>query len=238
MIPDFEIIPHIWQYHRLAAIQLSSFIANPPTCRVLYRPCITREDEPTIRTMEYFASRLPVTVTMEPHVMERRRLMRRAIGRNECALSSIAPIVWMADVDYLVTNACLTTILNNFPSGANLAHPARVHATTKERGMELIESVTDPAVVPLDLKADFPVVKRSYAIGGLQLFGGDYARKAGYCNDEPRNRIFRPAGRWQGTRCDRKARLKAGGSVAMNVLALYRVRHSVRSEGAERDAKL
>ncbi len=238
MLYDLEVVVHCWQYWRLACLQMSSFVQFPPKCCVRYRLCITNEDVNTVRLVEFFYNKMQPKVIVEPVIMDRRRLMRRAIGRNECALTSQAPIVWFADVDYLVTDTCIATILNNFPHGKNLAHPARVHATTKERGMELIESVTEPAIVSLDLKTDFPVVKRSYAIGGLQLFGGDYARKAGYCNDEPRNRIFRPASRWQGTRCDRKARLKAGGSVPMNILALYRVRHSVRSEGAHADVLL
>ena len=238
MTPDIEIIPTIWQYSRLFAFQLSGFVLSPPRCRVLYRPCVTKEDEPTIKVLEHYASRLPASVTLEPHFMERRKLMRRAIGRNECCLSSKAPIVWCADVDYLATADCLDTILNSFPCSVNLSHPAKVHATSRRRGMELIEAVNGVEVPLLDLVKDFPVNKRAKAIGGLQFFSGEYARKAGYCNDELWNRIFKPANRWQATRCDRKARVKAGGSTPMAITALYRIRHWVRSEGAKEDAKL
>lgn len=239
MLCDIEIVVHCWQYSRLLTLQLSSLVLWPPKCRVRYRPCVTAEDTQTIRAVEFFSSRMPATVCVVPLVMEHDRLMRRAIGRNECLLSSRAPIVWAADCDYLATADCLDSILNNWPTGAKLAHPTKVHATIPQHGMEMIEAVgTEPRIVPVDLKADFPLVKGAYSIGGLQFFGGDYARNAGYCNDEPRSRVFRPAKRWCKTLCDRKARLKAGGSKAMNILVLYRVRHTIRSEDHPEDAKL
>ncbi len=237
MLPDLEIIPHCHGYSRLLTLQLSSLIQFPPHCRVLYRACVTAEDLPTIATLDFFRSKLPSTVTLEPHVMDRRRLMRRCIGRNEVFLSSMAPLLWAADVDYVCTADCLEKILNAFPAGAKLAHPAKVHATSWPDGMAMIESVTDPRVVPIDL-AVFNQTKRMRGIGGIQFVSGDYARTAGYCNDEMSSRRMRPADRWQPTRCDRKFRLKAGEDLAMPITALYRVRHDVRSEGNAVDVRL
>jgi hypothetical protein len=239
VIPDIEIIPHIWGYWRLACLQLSGFVLWPPRCRVLYRPCVTAEDSPTMAVLNFFKDKLPATVIMEPHVMDRRRLMRRAIGRNECALTSTAPIVWFADCDYITTAACLDTILNNWPKGHKLAHPRHVHSCLPEWGMKTLESMDGPAVVPMNLAKDFPDVQRKrVAIGGLQFFDGDFCREKGYCGPKPRGRLFRPADRWQPTKCDKWARAAAGEDVTMNILALYRVRHTTRSEGHSEDARL
>ncbi len=237
MIPDIEISPHVWGYSRCLCLQLSGLVQSPPRCCVLYGPCVTVEDLPTIATLDFFRNKLPPTVTLEPHIMDRRRLMRRCIGRNEVALSSTAPLLWFADCDYIATADCLEKILNAFPAGAKLAHPKKVHATSWPDGMAMIESVTESRVVPIDL-AVFNQTKRMRGIGGLQFVSGDYARTAGYCNDEMASRRMRPADRWQPTRCDRKFRLKAGEDRPMPITALYRVRHDVRSEGNAVDVRL
>lgn len=239
MSPDIEIVPTIWQYSRVATLQLSGFVLFPPRCQVSYRPCVTRDDRETMAVLDWFATRLPETVRLVPHFMEHDRLMRRAVGRNECALTSQAPIVWMADVDYVTSADDLDAIINAWPKGHKLAHPGRVHSSTPVRGMELIDSVTNPAVVPLDLASDFPEIQRKrIAIGGLQVFDGEHCRKTGYCGPVGRGRLFRPAKRWQPTKEDRWARAAAGEDVTMPITVLYRVRHMVRSEGAKEDARL
>ncbi len=238
MIPDLEIIPHIFCYWRLAAYQLSSLILFPPKCRVLYRPCVTREGPEATEYLDFFAPRMPSTVTIEPLWMERRRLMRRAIGRNEAFKSSKAPILWAADADYLCGPGDMELILEKFPAGANLAHPGRVHATSHERGMQFIEAVIEPRIVEFDLTKDFPLIRWACGIGGLQFVRGDYARQHGYCGDEMGRRRMGPADRWQPTREDRKFRLKVGHDLGMGIVALYRVRHPIRSEGAAEDVRL
>lgn len=239
MIPDLEIIPHCAGYHRLLTLQLSGFVLFPPRCQVLYRPCITLEDETTCRTLEWFTPRMPITVTIAPHVMEHNRLMRRAIGRNECALTTLAPVVWFADCDYVTSGDDLETILGTWPKGHKLAHPRHVRSCTPARGMELVESVTEPAVMPIDLPRDFPEAQRKHAaIGGLQFFDGSFCREKGYCGPVGKGRLFRTAKRWQSTKCDRWARAAAGEDVTLPITVLYRVRHSVRSEGAKEDARL
>jgi hypothetical protein len=238
MIPDVEIIPHVWQYHRLMTLQLSSFIHWPPTCRVFYRPCVTQEDTPTIAVLKWFSNRLPSSVTLEPHIMDRRRLMRRAIGRNECALTSKSPIVWFADCDYAVLPGDLESIMNAWPKGHKLAHPGHVRATIPEHGMEMIQSVIEPRVMPMML-SDFPLAqKHRTAIGGLQFFDGEHCHKMGYCGPKGRGRLFRPADRWQPTKCDKWARSVAGEDVTMRITVLGRVRHTTRSEGHKEDARL
>jgi len=238
LLPDIEIVPHVWGYSRCLCLQLSSLVCFPPTCRVLYRPCVTAEDAATIATLEFFGDKLPPTVAMQPILMERRRLMRRCIGRNDAFFSSTAPVLWAADCDYLIGPGDLETILNALPAGVKLAHPRKVHATSHPVGMAMIESVTRPRVVDIDL-SQFTEVKRvGNAIGGLQFVSGEYARQAGYCRDELGSRRMGPADRWQATRCDRKFRLKTGEDHLMKLTVLYRVRHSVRSEGAKEDVRL
>ena len=239
MIPDIEIISHCWQYHRLLTLQLSGFCLFPPRCQVLYRPCVTMDDAATRDTILWFVPRMPPTVTIEPHVMNRRCLMRRAIGRNECCLTSKAPLVWCADCDYIATGDDLETILNAWPKGHKLAHPGRVRSCTPARGMELVESVTEPRIVPIDLTGDFPETQRKgSAIGGLQFFSGEHCREKGYCGPNPRGRLFKPADRWQPTKSDKWARAAAGEDITMPITVLYRVRHTVRSEGYKDDARL
>lgn len=235
---DLEIVPHIWGYARTAAWQLSSLVQFPPKCRVLYRPCVTAEDEDTMRLLRFFCGLpLPPTLAVEPHLMDRRRLMRRCIGRNECFLSSKATVIWASDCDYLCGPGDLDAILERFPTGAKVAHPDSIHATSWPDGMAMIEAVKEPAVLEIDLGI-FNQVKHGKPIGGLQFVAGDYARAFGYCADELGWKRMGAADRWMPTKCDRKYRMKAGGSAPIPGPLLYRLRHDVRSEGNEVDVRL
>jgi len=170
--------------------------------------------------------------------MQRNRLMRRAIGRNECALTSLAPVVWFADCDYACFPNDLDLILNAWPKGHKLAHPGHVFATTPEHGMSMIEAVDENRIAPM-WRVDFSLAqKHRVAIGGLQFFDGDFCRTTGYCGPVGKGRLFRPAERWQPTKCDRWARAAAGEDVTMKITVLGRVRHTTRSEGHEKDARL
>ena len=241
MIPDLELVPHCWRYSRLLCLQLSSLVLYPPKARVLYRPCVTTglSDPETWRVLNFFCSRMPPTVALQPHVMEVRRLVRRGIGRNECAKRTEAPRIGFIDCDYVYGPGDIDALLEKFPEGAKLAHPGHVRASTYERGMEMIGAAEVIRVFEFDLAADFTVTQRmSTAIGGLQFFDGDWCRAKGYCDDEMGSRRMGPADRWQRTKEDRKARLKCGEDRRIKATLFYRVRHNVRSEGNAEDVRL
>ena len=188
--------------------------------------------------MEWFCSKMPPTVTIEPHPMEKRKLVRREIGRNECAKTSRAPIVAFVDTDYIYAED-LDKFLDKWTPDMKLAHPSHVHATTHPRGMEMIQTVVPGKLAEINLSADFPVVQRiSVAIGGIQFFSGGWAREHGYCGDEVGGKRLGPASRWCRTKGDRKVRCKAGEDRKIKGPLFYRVRHPIRSEGAVEDVRL
>ncbi len=233
---DLSLIPHCWGYHRLLTWQLSGFVQFPPKPKVLYRPCVTAEDKDTIRVLEWFAPRLPSTVTLLPLYMEKRYLVRRAYGRSQTGHECTSPILGWIDADYIYGPGDCEAIINAFPAGAKLAHPAKVRATSWPDGMAMIESVKEPKVMEIDLKI-FNQTKKMRAIGGVQFVPRDIAL-LGYCDDELGGRRMGPADRWQRTKEDRKLRLKLGEDQPMPITALYRVRHDVRSEGNAVDVRL
>lgn len=237
-----EIVSHCWNYARLQSIQLSSLVRWPPRgLRVTMTVCYSSTDDPlTAGMLAFFGRQVVPNVTWNWLDLPTPQLMRRAIGRNMRARATEADWVWFADCDHFFSWSFLDDLARYFlPSvadEASLVYPSLLHQSPSHAAGDAFLAAADPLAIhefsDSDL-ATFVVKHNPRAIGGLQIARGDACRRLGYC-DQPRWQ--RPETEWKQTKEDpvfRKS-LGAGGGVGLDVVGLYRVRHSVcgRREGA------
>jgi hypothetical protein len=219
--------------------QLSSLCLHAPqdvavTYTVFYCP----EDKATEAVLRHFevgcrkqdGSRV---VVFRWWPLERRQLMRRAIGRNLAARSTQAQWVWFADADYLFGRGCLDALaraLGNLPADCHLAFPRIIQASkSHEHGDRYIDRVKLPDQMAdlLDVEpADFEPAVLNRAIGGIQIVRGDVARERGYLPD---TEWQHPADTWQQTFEDPVFRQSMGtNGTPVDIPNCYRIRHSKR----------
>lgn len=234
-----------WRYSRLLCYHLSGFVLYPPErCRVIVTVCYcgdSAEDAETIAVLDYFANlppgKQPPNVTWNWRPYERRRLMRRAIARNEICRETAADFLLMGDADYFfhghgAIDAAADAMAAACVDGPHIMHPATVMMSRRQsNGDAEINRVriNPPGVIDIRERLYRPV-PLDRAIGGAQWVPGIVARSKGYI---PQYRQYhRPSQEWRRTFCDsvyRRKLVRDGISqVALDAPGVYRIRHSVR----------
>lgn len=168
---------------------------------------------------------------LEVHTMSLPELLRRSIGRNIAALGSAADVLWFADCDYIFLNGCLATAhAACLESDQPMVHPDYVNINkTHDLGDKLIESLdlSDSLNNCSELlnPDDFYLRKEKKAIGGIQIVKGDWCREHGYLNDTKWMEPADPTKGWSFAD-DIAFRKAVGGSKPVDILNLYRIRHT------------
>ena len=217
------------QFATFLRYQLSSLVLHPPKIDYLIEVRYCPDDTATADVVNEFAVRLGLRIGLSP-MQPPERLFRRAIGRNEAALSSHADLLWFTDCDYLFGPGCLDGLwaawsgLEKFTS---MLFPSQI-LTMKSHadGDQLVESC--PAGV-VGVSADlFKVQNVHKAFGGLQIVPGSLARKHGYLNGSRRYQrpLAKPFSNFHDDVAYRKVCLKNGPILPVNVPNLYRLRHT------------
>jgi hypothetical protein len=225
---QLEIVSHCWRYSWLLTYQLSSLVLHPPEhLRVCMTVYFSPEDEPTRRVLDFFSTQLPPNVTWNWQPLEKERLFRRAIGRNQAALATTADWIWFTDCDQVFHRGCLDALARFLPgqTGA-LVYPRQVGCTQL---LDLEDPVfqavaAGPALVDID-PARFAPVTHTRAVGALQILRGDVARSTGYCNAI---RFYHePLTHWQKTFEDRTFRWLLGTQgEPIELPGLFRIEHA------------
>ena len=159
-----------------------------------------------------------------------RRLFRRAIGRNDAALSSYTDLVWFCDCDYLFGEGCIDGLWkswNELDQFASMMFPEKFWTMkTRELGDELIAQNLQ-GVVGADPSL-FTQVWSKRAFGGLQIVPGSLARERGYLDGHRKYQtpLPRPFANFHDDVAYRKSCLRIGPIVPLEVPNLYRLRHS------------
>lgn len=222
-----EIVSHCWNYAHLQAYQLSSLVLHPPVgIEVRMTVYHSPEDRKTVRLLEHFATRQVPGVTWDWRPLERGRLLRRAIGRNEAAKATKADWVWFTDCDVLFLEGCLTTLAQRLQGRTDrLLFPQQEHCTRllREDDPVLLAAADEPGLVRID-PAQFEPVSIKKAVGPLQVVHGDIARRFGYCDAIPFYQ--QPVPHWRKTYEDRALRwlLRTQGE-PIDVPGVYRIKH-------------
>lgn len=220
-IPDFA---------KLLTAQLSSLVKWPPTtCEVQVTICRALDDALVDTVMMAFSRLLTGTpVHVRGLVLERRELFRRAIGRNRAAKETLADVVYFGDCDYFWTAGFWDALAAAQQQGCphRLVFPRTVRIQRSHRlGDEEIAKIVPGELYEPDL-SQYALREERKAIGGLQIVSGDTARGFGYCDG---TRFMTPvdeAGGFRNTVEDQVYRSLLGGSMAIDLPGIYRMRHS------------
>jgi len=224
-----EIVSHCWRYSHLLAYQLSSLLKDPPrdvdvTMTVFHSP----EDADTVALLELFGTMQVPNVTWNWQALDKTRLFRRSIGRNQAALASRADWVWFNDCDVIFRDGCLDAIGRALQGRRDaLVYPSHEHVSpVYEPGDAVLEAARRPRVVEID-PASFSRRDYTRAVGAMQITHGDVARACGYCRDIS---VFQqPTDHFAKAREDRAFRWLLGTEgVAVEVPGIYRIRHQAK----------
>ena len=258
MSRSLDIVTHVYaaqlpQYAAMLRVQARSLVKHAPdNCDIkLVVACASPEhDEPTWtalreiigdRTMLTFAGGSDHVLYLSPQVslhiatMPRDQLFRRAIFRNKWMTKySSADVVWLADSDYSCGQGTIEAILAQVQKDSLLAFPAHYwihndHATGDRAWQDVLAGGS--GVYPVDFKK----IKAKVALGGMQILGGETAKRVGYLGNE--RKWQKPADASRPFACfydDSVWRRKnfPGGGTAIDIPNLFRMRHSVGSEGS------
>lgn len=247
--PMIELVVHCYseqipQFASMLTAQLSSLLLWPPKqCTVRVVVCCTRSDKLTLSVCAWFIRHFldaNVLAKIAPLLMDKGQLFRRGCGRNLAAKKSQAGILWFIDSDYILGEGCLDTLAERhhgqFP--ANIVFPRTVHIHRSHRlGDEEIARIEPGKIFTPDLSL-FEPRQEKMAIGGLQIVSGDTARKYGYCDNSKWSEPVDEAGGFRNTAEDKVYRNLLGGSAAIDLPNVFRLRHSASAfEPAEKRLK-
>lgn len=235
---DLEIVSHCWRYHFLLAYQLSSLVNHPPsrlsvTMTVFHSP----EDRPTVEMLEFFGAIAAEGVTWNWVPLDKQRLFRRSIGRNQAARASSADWIWFTDCDVVFHEGALDSLATILQGRRERLVFPRVESTTpllNDDDPMLRASAGEPRVVEIDTSR-FSPRPLEVAKGPMQITHGDVARAVGYCDAL---KIYqRPANHWRKAWEDRAFRwlLRTQGT-PLDVPSVYRIRHAFK--GRYRDQSI
>lgn len=224
-----EIVSHCWRYAHLLAYQLSSLINDPPRqVEVTMTVFHSREDADTIALLEMFGTLEVPNVNWNWQAIEKTRLFRRAIGRNEAALNTRADWIWFNDCDVVFRDGCLDAVGQALQGRRDaLVYPDHEYVSpVYEPGDPVLEAAREPKVVDIDPEV---FMRHDYtrAVGAMQITHGDVARSVGYCRDIA---VFQqPTDRFAKAREDRAFRWLLGSEgVPVPVDGIYRIRHQAK----------
>lgn len=228
---DIQLVVHCWRYGKALAYQMSSLILDPPKCSVEYTVYCNDEDESTMRTLQALHGELPPSVCLIIRHLRKSHLFRRAIGRNEACLGSLAKhLVLLTDVDYCWSGTALDELLANY-EGRPLCYPHHyMKQKTHELGDACLALQEEPKVLALN-PDEFEPCRIGKAIGGIQVVSADLAREHGYLNG---TRWMQPytGDHFACCRCDRAARVTWDGLgykfEDIDGAEPWRIRHSVK----------
>jgi hypothetical protein len=166
-------------------------------------------------------------------VIEPEKLLRRSIGRNIAAKHLTTDVVWFCDLDYCFGDGCIDAVVDQVDLDDGLRFPREVlQNVDHETGDRMIEEGRHKAWPQVDPSL-FTTRRRQFAIGGLQIVGGNTARRIGYLPDTKWQKPVDPKRGWHQTQEDRIYRAEFDGSKAIDVPNLYWLRHTVK--GADLD---
>jgi hypothetical protein len=224
------------QYAQHLRFQVAALRHWPPTkCRVTYTCFFTYEDMETSSVVGKLArhqSVLPDNVVLAFVPLEPAALFRRAIGRNMVAKETTADVVWFTDIDYFAGPSCLDSIAELVDKHSGLVFPETYwinreseHGTPWQTGDQIVRWGRQETWPKADLSL-FAEKRQRVCIGGMQIVGGELARRIGYLDGTKWVEPVDPSLGFRSCRCDaafrRSNRLDAR---KLPIRGMYRLRH-------------
>lgn len=231
---SIHIVTHCWavdlpQFAKFLQYQLSSLVLYPPEVEHLIEVRYCPDDRATADVVNFFAIELGSRIGLSP-MQPPERLFRRAIGRNEAALSSHTELVWHTDCDYLFGPGCLDGLWrswNGLTEFASMVYPMQILTMASHADGDLVaeNGMIRVANIPFDLFIPQRVKK---AFGGLQIVPGSLARRYGYLDGHKKYQqpLSKPFENFHDDVAYRKRMLEIGPILPVDVPNLYRLRHT------------
>lgn len=245
MIRSITLVTHCWcppgydLYAQHLKWQLASLSNHPPGIEVVHLSCVSATDKATLDMLNGFArgNHLPANIASRLMIFTENELLRRAIARNKAAKKCRTQAMWFLDADYYFGEGCLDSLARQITSDTELAMPSRVivnvdHAT----GDAMVEANRDVALPQIDTSLFVPL-RRQIAIGGLQIVGGNVARKYGYCDGTKWTKPVLTDRGWRSTGED-KAFRRGRYVTHIDVPNLYWIRHATKGQDIDRTGQL
>lgn len=194
--------------------------------------CYSVADKKTSRVVDWFDHNTKLNIR---HICQPpSRLGRRCIGRNIAAKESDADVVWFNDVDQCFCECLGNLFCLDWPNNAVMIYPKdiMIHQDHQTGDKVLNEVKDDPRIEDIELSLFVPKHYRK-AIGGVQIVKGDFARKHGYLDNNPKwqnmKTEFNLFGDFRDDIAYRNYCLEYGDIVGVDLPGLYRMRHTKTS---------
>lgn len=244
---SIEIVSHVYdppgsdQYAQMARLQFASLYQHRPIYPVVWSLCYHPDNQPAVDTIAWirgFYEREGTlhNLAVQTVSLDLEHLFRRAIGRNFCALQTRSDLVWFTDIDYYFGPGAVDAACQQTTPDTQLACPNEILIHRDHETGDLDLRSQRDAALPTILFEHFNRRRQRVAIGGLQLVGGNTARRVGYCEG---SKWVQPVDAEQGfrsCRCDRAFRhLNGFATEHLDIPAVYRLRHT--QDGRDRDLK-
>jgi hypothetical protein len=209
----------------------ASLVQYPARAEVTLAICLAHPDDDPVtwaaRCSETF--QLPARAQVRFRVMRLNELFRRAIGRNHFAKQTLDlfDVYWFVDCDYMFGPGCMDALAAQVGPDDYLCTPDTVMITVDHATGEDVLKETRTQVLPQIPFETYVPKKTGAAIGGLQIVGGNTARKFGYCDGTKWVKPVDPAGGWRDTGEDSAFRrsLSAVPIRRLDLPHVYRFRH-------------
>jgi len=242
---SIEIVAHCYdppgssQYAEMARVQFASLYNFRPSWPVVYSLCYSPDNLPAQQTIDWirgFYEREGTIYNLATKTVSLGEpdLFRRAIGRNFCAKRTISDVVWFTDIDYVFGPGAIDAACGQTTPDTELVTPAeyQIHRD-HETGDDDLRAMRG-AALPLVEPSHFVPRKGKTAIGGLQIVGGNTARRVGYLDGTKWVQPVDAAAGFRSCRCDRAFRKHNGFSTEyLTIPNVYRLRHT--QDGRDRD---
>lgn len=238
MTKHLEIVTHCYNppglniYGQLLKWQFASLWHYPTHHRVTLTVCYTGDDGATRDRVQKIGHQIEKGdregLELKALDFPPGSLFRRGVGRNFCALQTVADVIWFTDVDYMFGPGCLDALGDMCDRGTGLVMPAqlwmsRTHAIGdqdlwEQRDNELPE-------IPVE---HFAQRRQRICIGGCQIVGGHLANRIGYCSGTKWSQPVSEAEGFRSCKCDKYfRRLNNLKAERLPIPAVYRMRHGV-----------
>lgn len=242
------------QYAEFLRLQLASLFKHRCEVPVVISVCYCPDDKITSTIVDRWSCR-PLQIgplrVVQPIPLPKEYLARRCMGRNKVALNCREDVCWFLDCDQYFGEGCLDALWEitrgRLHETEGDGKPAmlfpcdlKIHADHRD-GDALVKQVnglTDEELLSDSFQLDdslfIPKHERK-AIGGIQVVSGEFARRYGYLNGDPKwqrpNPDLEPFS--LGTSDDiayRKVCNEHGGIQPIQIPNLYRFRHTHNSD--------
>jgi hypothetical protein len=229
--PSVELIVHCYAekipiFASMLTAQLSSLVLWPPkNADVTVTVVCAADDDLTAQTVVEFSAQYGDRFRLQSLYLDKSRLFRRAIGRNEAAKLSTADRVWFIDADYLLGDGAIDAVAQTkFKCALLFPKHVWIHRAHHLGDAEIARIIPGQLFRPnLEL---FEQRLEKFAIGGLQIVHGDTARIGGYLDGTKWTQPVPQATDFLDTKEDKAFRVHCGGSMPVDIPGVYRMRHS------------